>query len=370
MNIFYYFRELNTPMYKWQRIHIFDELERFGHRIITFNPLDYASINEANEVVVKNIKLVSGVDFFLTCVDSRYIYPSTIVSIKKMGIPTVLICWDNLELPFKHKNIAPLFDLVWLTSIETKYLFEKWGCKNIIFQTYAANPFVFVPNWESNIFKLGFIGSPYGSRINVLNELLTNGIECSVYSNSLFDKGYNSSLGAIQQYKVWNILTKTVDYLKFPIGRKVLYSTIKNKLSSKTSLLNDSSYLYKYKSVSDKEMTWLYSNLALSLNITALRDTYILKNPISKMHLRTFEIPMSGGLEFVSYSDEIVEYFEEDKEIVLYRSKEEMIDKARFYLNEKNAHTVMKIKRLARKRAENEHTWERRFSVIFNKIKT
>lgn len=356
-------------MYKWQRIHIFDELERFGHKIITFNPLDYASIDEANDVVIEKMKLVPDIDFFLTCVDSKYIYPSTIVSIKKMGFPTVLICWDNLELPFKHKNIAPLFDLVWLTSIETKYLFEKWGCKNILFQTYAANPFVFVPNWGNNIFRLGFIGSPYGSRMNVLNELLTSGIECSVYSNSLFEKGYNSSQGTIQQYKVRDVLAKAVAYLKFPIGRKVLYSTIKNKLRSQISLLNDSPYLQKYKSVSDKEMIQLYSNLALSLNITALRDTYILSNPISKIHLRTFEIPMSGGLEFVSYNDEIVEYFEEDKEIVLYRSKEEMVDKARFYLNEKNLNAVMKIKKLARERAANEHTWERRFSVVFNRIK-
>lgn len=30
MNIFYFFKELQTPMYQWQRIHFFDELERGG----------------------------------------------------------------------------------------------------------------------------------------------------------------------------------------------------------------------------------------------------------------------------------------------------------------------------------------------------
>lgn len=80
-----------------------------------------------------------------------------------------------------------------------------------------------------------------------------------------------------------------------------------------------------------------YSNYALALNVTELRNTYLLKNPIYKLHLRTFEIPMCGGIEFTTYNDELASYFEEGKEIVFYKSKEEMIDKVRFYLSEKNS---------------------------------
>lgn len=75
---------------------------------------------------------------------------------------------------------------------------------------------------------------------------------------------------------------------------------------------------------------------------------------------------MSGGLEFASYTDEISNYFEEDKEIVLYHSKEEMIDKAKFYLDKKNERLVSSMKNAARLRAEKEHTWTRRFNVVFN----
>ena len=46
MKIFYYFRELDTPMYWWQRTHLISELESDGHEIITFNPLDYSSIGK------------------------------------------------------------------------------------------------------------------------------------------------------------------------------------------------------------------------------------------------------------------------------------------------------------------------------------
>ena len=116
-------------------------------------------------------------------------------------------------------------------------------------------------------------------------------------------------------------------------------------------------------------MIALYSNFALSLNISELRDTYILKIPIHKIHLRTFEIPMSGGLEFTNYTDELASYFTEDKEIILYKNHEEMIDKAKYYLNEKRETIIMKMKQAARRRAESEHTWTNRFDKVFLKFK-
>ncbi|HBN04508.1 MAG TPA: glycosyltransferase family 1 protein, partial [Bacteroidales bacterium] len=100
---------------------------------------------------------------------------------------------------------------------------------------------------------------------------------------------------------------------------------------------------------------------SLSLNITELRNTYVLKKPIHKLHLRTFEIPMAGGLEFTSYTPEILNYFEPDKEIVLYDSDEEMTEKARFYLDPKNEYLCKIMKKNARKRSVSEHTWKNRF---------
>lgn len=365
MKIFYYFLERDTPMYKWQRLHILDELERNGYEVVTYNPLDFRSMDEANEKVVDVIKNEEKIDLFLACDESSVIYKETVERIKTLGIPTCLICWDNLELPYKQKKIAPVFDVVWITSWETRYLFESWGCKNIVFATYAANPFRFAPSWNKPIRAVGFIGSPYGSRVNKLNDLLHADINCRVYSNSLFQKGYNTSVDGVHKFDAMDVLVKASRYMRFPIGRKVFTSTIRNKFMSKTELDGTSPNLIKMPSVSDAEMIALYSNLTLSLNITELRDTYICKNPIHKIHLRTFEIPMSGGLELASYTDEIASYFKEDQEIVLYRSMEEMIDKARFYLKPENKTTVMNMKRAARNRAEKEHRWIDRFEQVF-----
>ena len=365
MNILYYFKELETPMYYWQRLHWIDELTRNGHKVFTLNSEKFDSYAEANVQILKYIKKEKKIDVFFTCVGQDIIYNNTIKEISRFGIPTCLIAFDNLELPFLHKDIADVFDLVWLTSYETRYLFEKWGCEKILFQTYAANPYFFQPLWSKQINSVGFIGSPYGSRVNKINDLIRYEIPCAVYSNSLFNKGYNQSVGDVYILNYWDLSQKMMRYLRFPIGRKVLYSTIKNKIVKKSLLIEDSPFLFKYQSVSDEEMIRLYSNFALSLNITELRDTYILNNPIHKIHLRSFEIPMSGGLQFASYNEELASYFEDGKEIVLYHNKDEMIEKARYYLDPKHENEVMNMKLAARKRAESEHTWTHRFNSVF-----
>jgi len=355
-------------MYWWQRIHFFDELRRQEFAdILTFNPLDFNSVDEANENLLNTIRKEKDIDIFLTCVDSAWIYADVIHEIKKTGIPTVLVCWDNLELPYKHKAIAPAFDLVWLTSKETEYLFKEWGCRNIVFQTYASNPLKFSPQWGKAINSVGFIGTPYGSRVNKINELIKNNIDCSVYSDTFYNKGYNSSVGR-KKTDISDIVIKAYRYLKFPIGRKVLYSTLLNKFIREGQLPDNHPSLFKNPSVSDEEMCSLYSNHTLSLNITELRDTYILNEPIHKIHLRTFEIPMSGGLQLASYSEELSSYFQDNREILMYRSSEELIDKCRFYLKEENEPTVLKMKERARERAQKEHTWLNRFEHVIGRL--
>lgn len=367
MNILYFFAELPTPMFTWQHIHIFDELERSGVHFDIFNPLKYETVDQANEELIKAAD-PSKYDMFFTASFPDHLYKSSVEAIKKKGIPTALVSWDNLELPYLHKGNVTAFDVVWVTSQETKYLFEQWGCKKVIFQTYAANPFKFAPNNKELIPSIGFIGSPYGSRTNIINSIIDSGVECNVYSNALFSAGYNTSLGRKQTYSLYKVLRKLNNYLRFDIGRKVLYSTLINKLYKSASLHSDCVNFHAFKSVSDEEMVALYSNFALSLNIAELRDTGILKNPVNKVHLRSFEIPMSGGLQFVRYFDEMAEYFEDGKEIVFYRDEQDMIDKAKYYLDPKHATEIQSMKLAARKRSINEHTWTLRFNKLFTEL--
>jgi len=240
-------------------------------------------------------------------------------------------------------------------------MFIRWGA-NGIFNPYAANPYFFKPQYEYEIEKITFIGTPYGSRVNMLNLLTENQINVCLYATL----SSGSQNGNKSKKRILDYLKPGYNLMKFNIGRKVILGAMMQKLFISDKLDIGNVHLKIKPSAKLDELSTLYSNYALSLSSTAARNTAVLKKPINIVNLRSFEIPMCGGLQICSYFDELAEYFEEDKEIVFYRSKEEFIEKVKFYLKPENKNIRMKIKQAARKRAENEHTWFCRFKKVFD----
>lgn len=359
MKILYYFENKNTFMDQWQHFHIFDELKRHNCNITIISPLEYDSIQHANDELIKVVKN-NNFDLFMTPYNQELLYISSLQLIKSIGIPTLLICFDNLLIPFYHKKIAKHFDLVWLTSKETKDLFIKWGA-SVIFMPYAANPFNFKIHDNQQINKIAFVGTPYGSRSNTINKLSDNNIEIS-----LFTKLRDSSIDKTKNIPLIKHSKSAMDFLKFKDGRKVLMAAIFQKISRESKLNTLNGFINIYDPLSFEELSLVYSSYSLSLSSTTARNTGILRNPVNVVNLRSFEIPMSGGLQICSYFDEIAEYFEEDKEILFYRNDEELIDKSKFYIKEENYNIRLKMKKSARRRAELDHTWFNRFKKIFD----
>jgi hypothetical protein len=368
VKILYYFPEEEANMHQWQRIHFFDELAQNNIFIEVFNPLNYDDIAEAQNVLVDFVKNNKHrFDLFFTAVGDNFLTPDTVLEIKNIGLQTLLICFDNLHAPFIHKKLSPHFDLIWLTSIETEYMFKNWGA-NTIFLPYAANPFFFKPSDKPEINSVGFIGTPYGTRLKKLKQLALHDLPVSVYSNSFF-----GSVNLQKKTKRTNQekLKHAYELLTFPIGRKILYSELINRVQKSEDKYEDllkNERIHLFQSVTFQEMAELYSSFAISLGITDVRNTYLLNKPVLKLHLRTFEIPMSGGLQIINHTDEIASYFEENKEIILYKSDEELISKAKFYTQDSQFKTRQKMKVAARKRAESEHTWTIRFTEVFKKL--
>lgn len=353
----------NSFMSQWQRFQIFDELQHYGIMIEVFNPWSYQSYEEANEALLKKLKEDVSIDLFMNCASSEMLFEETMLAVTSLSIPKLLICYDNLHAPYMHKRIAPLFDLVWLTSWETEPMFKNWGCKTV-FLPYASNPFAFRDMYNKSINKVCFVGTPYGTRTMMFNNLLDGSVDVDVFCKSIKEStSYEKKMESIPRSKETK-LNSIRNLISFPLGRKVIYSGIKKQLIKPRPLV-ESHHLALLNKLSNEDMNRAYSNYALSLNVIALRNTAVLKHPVQKLHLRTFEIPMCAGLEMVESNDELRGYFSEG-EMVFYHDKEEMIDKAKFYTNPNNESVVRKMKINARRRAANEHGWMNRFSIAFD----
>jgi len=369
MRILYYFLEKYTPMYQWQRVHIIDELQRHGCEVKCVNPLAFTTPEEANESLLRTIGNESIDLFFTNVCYQKELFKSTIQRIKAKGIPTLCLRCDNLVIPYNDKKLSPSFDLVWLTSKETRYLYDKWGAKTI-FAPYASNPYLFKYNEPITMEKtVVFIGTPYGSRSVMMNSLIRKNIKLDLYYKkgsvvNMSGASNNAVLRKPLQVGLFNVIAHR---LLFEPGRKVLWGAFVNRVSGQEQII-ESQYLRSFPSVLPSEQSSIYSKYALALASTSTNHTDILKKPLKIINLRNFEIPMSGGIEICKYNPELAEYFEDGKEIVFYKNNEELVDKARYYTQKAKDSELLSIKRAARLRAENEHTWWNRFKIAFDSL--
>ncbi len=362
--ILYFFPSDRKEM-EWQYFHFVKELNEYDIEFDLFNPLKYGA--DFEEELIKKIKRDKDrISIFLTGSFDGEISISTLTEIRKEGIPTVLICYDNLSIPFVHKKTSKYYDLVWLTSYETEYLFKKWGATTI-FLPYAANPYLFKPSQEEVRNCVGFIGSIYGNRPLIINSLTKNNIHVQLYTK--LDSLKNISENPLKKHfkKIKHSFNYFSNLVQFRIGRKCIKGTLRKGFSDiKQVRLIENNFLQINDRVSFPQMIQLYSEIAVSLNSIELLDTYVLKKPILKIHLRVFEVPMCGGVQIAKRNNEIQSYFQEDKEILLYDTMDELVDKTKFYLN--NSHLIKKIKISARNISVKSHTWKNRFSKLHERL--
>ena len=101
----------------------------------------------------------------------------------------------------------------------------------------------------------------------------------------------------------------------------------------------------------------------INLNIT-------LRSIASGVPARVFDVMSVGGFMLSNWQEEISELFVEDKEIVTYKTPEELIDKANYYLRHENER--MRIGVNGYRKVKEQHTYEQRLermiSIVQGKV--
>src|SRR5690606_24188381 len=98
--ILYLFPEQDRFMDKWQRWHFIDELEGYGVNFEFVNPIKEEQRDDENIIFEKIRTEREKYSLFMTAMNDYELSTSFISSLKGLGVPTLLICWDNLSIPF------------------------------------------------------------------------------------------------------------------------------------------------------------------------------------------------------------------------------------------------------------------------------
>ena len=245
-------------------------------------------------------------------------------------------CDDDWRFEDYSQFWAPCFNYVSTTSKKAYEEYKKTGHNNVIFTQWACNHFYYKKLNLDKIYDVTFIGLPHGNRREWITNIINSGIKLKYWGyrwkeipTNIFFKGF------------W-FFPKRIPYLK------KLYQKTINHIKNSTR-------------ISQKDMIKVYNQTKINLNLSlsSNKKTIEIKG-------RNFEIPGCGSFLLTNYAPHLEEYYKIGKELVCFEDLEDLKEKINYYL--KNEEEREKIALAGYLRTLNDHTYERRFTEIFNQI--
>jgi spore maturation protein CgeB len=248
---------------------------------------------------------------------------------------------DHWRLPIFSRFWAPLFTKVSTTDSQAPAKYKSYGINNVIKTQWGVNTKLFHPQEKKEAgLDLTFVGLNYSVREKYINFLKNEGLPVAA-----FGSGWET--GRIPKERtsiIWG--------------------------SSKINLNFSESYAYGPK-------FWLKSAGRLFvkkelgrykldvMNIGGnLKSALMMRHPQIKS--RVFEIPACGGFLLTGDADNLGDYYQNGKEVVIFKDRFDLADKCRYYLKHEDERQA--IAQAGYQRTVKDHTYEQRFREIFKTL--
>lgn len=267
---------------------VFDfELTKITHQKSWYTKKEKEIRNQDMLNFVEKVTSENKIDVIVCYLSGHSTTPKILEKIKSYGIPMVNEALDD-ERKFVSRrgkdglrrglrDVCKYFDLSLTTSKSALIKYIVEG-GNPMYKDYAGNEKIYKKLDLPKEYDVGFIGASYGIRGEYVKYLQENGF-------NVFAKGNGWENGFASNEEMIEVFNKSKIVLGFATVGK-----------------ND--------------------------------DIFILKG-------RDFEVPLTGSFYLTSYHKELEEYFEIGKDIGVYSSKSDLLEKVKYYLeNEDERETI------------------------------
>jgi len=291
-------------------------------------------LSEALLVQIEKARTQRPIDLLFTYFYNACVLPDAIRQIRSSGIVTVnWFCNASFQFHLVSE-IAPEYDFC---LVPEKFRLEDYRRikANPIYCQEAANPEVYHPYPVAEQYDVAFIGQAYGERPGLIRTLLDHRVKVRVWGTG------------------WEYFRR-----QRPSFNPLNWGRGNGSLKIPSRLIGGV--------LSDEELVRTFSRTKINLGFAGCWAEDTTAQRITQIRLRDFEIPMSGGFYLTEYQEEIEAFYEIDREIVCYRTKEELLDKIHFYL--RHPAERAQIREAGRRRCLSEHTWAKRFEKVFREI--
>jgi spore maturation protein CgeB len=392
MRLFYASDTTPNPSFQsnlW-RNNLYQPLVDLGHEVVefhydlrrTFQNLDPQDPNQKAFVAknrprvtkellrqIKHEHAKKPIDLFFSYFYDACVLPNAIDEIKSMGIKTVnWYCNGSYQLHLVSE-IAPHYD--WCLVPEKFRLkdYVAMGARPMYCQE-AANPNIYKPYDLPVEFDVTFVGQAYGDRPAYIKYLRDQGIDVRVWGWGWqnFPPEAVAARNQLSLRRAVNISKK----LLTPAGWQAVGRQLKSIVPSSSLKTEQCAERVTLPAsivggvLNDEEMIKMYSRSKINLGFSTCGSTHETEERILQVRLRDFEVPMSGGFYMVEYMEELEEFFRIGEEIVCYESKDDLVEKIKYYLEHETEREA--IRRNGYERCKKDHTWHKRFQDAFKQM--
>ena len=337
--------------FSFEHINFYDTLIRLYPDQVIYFAIDeemkkHGSRQAMNVALLATVKKEQP-DILFSTLYTNEISPHTLRRITQ-ETKTITINWfsdDQWRFDNFSRFWAPLFDWVITTDPNSPAKYEAFGYKNNIKTTWAANVYTYKPVAGDRTYGVTFVGRPHGNRRQLVAALGRAGIvvEC-------FGAGWKN--GRVSQEKMVEIFSNSKINLNF-----AEVSTAKRDLKT---IVKSIAKIFFQRGLNNS-----YHWFPLSV---IWRNLVHFRLPKSHPQIkgRNFEVPACGGFLLTQAAEDLYRYYEYGKEIAVFQTEAELIEKVRYYL----AHDFERTQIAASgyNRTIREHTWEKRFQDIISKV--
>lgn len=285
-------------------------LTRLGFDAIVFDYQKYLARLDGNMLLKKASAIMDNILFHRRCSDINrqltriindfrpqliiivkglHILPDSLKKINRIGIPCV--SW-HVDEPFNPRDITPYsdenFTLYDIHFSSRPHLFEEYRKKRarrVEYLEFCFDSTIFYPinSMQNNKYELSFVGTWSKNR-----------------------EQWIKAISPFFKVAVWG-----------------------GSWWRARSLWQEPNIQMMYRSAALEDYSRVISNSKICLNFLTLDNR-------DQTNLRNFEIPACKGFQLCNRTGQLINIFKEDEEIVLYDSKQELIDKICYYLKHEN----------------------------------
>jgi hypothetical protein len=362
-----------VPRSAWVDLNLRRSLEDMGHELVRFDFPGWPDDADAawlkfgkprtNERLVQLFRdehRKRPLDLFYGYLYSSVAYPATIDLIRQSGVPTVNFSCNNVHQFELVRDIAPHFDLCVVPEQAAQADFVRAGARPIRIQL-AANPRVYRPYPEPRIYDVTFVGQRYAERADFLDHLHHNAVQVRAWGagwqpRKRLDMAHLKAAAALVEDERFDGLRRLV--------RRTPSSALTNSSTPAADGVDTSAY--GGPRLLQRDLVRMFSASRLSLGFATAGSSHLTDKRLTHLRLREFEAPMSGALYLTEDQPELGEYFEPGTEMLTYVDRDDLLDKARYYLAHQEESE--RIRHAAAERARRDHTWQHRFGELFTAL--